>query len=176
MNCFQGSNLVFPPIRQDHSPRLRLQSLQIVFLKGVSDWITQPSCPLDLSALKAMSINSNTEILQCEKIQPALQTIVVLDFIPNDIKLSIDLASLPNFTRLRIGVSRGQAGRSVSETLATIASTNSIRKIIIFSTVLITNGLSLLLSFRCRERSMIVQYRSCFACMRKKWLHTVVID
>ncbi|KAJ7144371.1 hypothetical protein C8R44DRAFT_865306 [Mycena epipterygia] len=121
------SNLVLPPIRPDQLPRLRLQSLQIVFLKGVSHWITHPSCPLDLFALKALLISSNT----------ALQTIEALDFIPDEIEPTIDLSSSPNLTLLRTGVSRGQALRSVSEILATIAPTNSIRKIIIISAVLL---------------------------------------
>lgn len=153
VHCLQHGVEVFPPIPQCLA-LLRLQSLRIGFLGGVAYWFTHPWCPLDFSGLKAISISDNTDIIRWQKIQPALQTIEVLDFLayvcppppvrreprdlthihPKHVKPTIDLSSLPNLALLRINIFPDQAGPLISGTLATIAPTNCIRKIIISPT------------------------------------------
>ncbi|KAJ7144396.1 hypothetical protein C8R44DRAFT_973920 [Mycena epipterygia] len=139
LRCVQQGTGGWLPIPQRSAAPLKLESLWIPFLEDLSEWLTHPSCPFDFSGLKAIAIAGNTKILHWQKIQPALQTIRVLDFHAYHLYPHVDLSSLPNLTFLRIDVSPEEVGSLVSRTLITISPTSCIRKIVIASFSLITS-------------------------------------
>lgn len=81
-NSFSGAVLS----TQHSSSPIPLESLQILqslqtlqISRNIDRWLTHTLCPLDFSRLKALSILSNTEVLQSPTFLPAHRTIEVLD-------------------------------------------------------------------------------------------------
>ncbi|KAJ7720329.1 hypothetical protein B0H14DRAFT_3009054 [Mycena olivaceomarginata] len=88
-----------------------------------------PFCPLDFSALKTVSVGTNTEILQSDKFAPACQTIETLDLVASNTKPGLDLCSFPALQVLRMDPGGGWWW--AYDTLATITASSRILKIII---------------------------------------------
>ncbi|KAJ6578295.1 hypothetical protein B0H19DRAFT_1062804 [Mycena capillaripes] len=116
---------------QPSAAPIRLESLDLNTSvgEGLYDWLMHPFCPLDFSALKTVSVGSNTEILQSDKFAPARQTIETLELVASNIKPGIDLSSFPVLQVLRMDPGGGWLW--AYHTLATITASSRILKIII---------------------------------------------
>ncbi|KAJ7082755.1 hypothetical protein C8R44DRAFT_992128 [Mycena epipterygia] len=95
-------------LTQQSSSTIRLESLALRMKapSGVREWLMHPHCPLDLSGLSALSIYTNTELLDSPKFVTALRTIKFFDLVPEYTKPAIDLSSCNKLEELRITVSR----------------------------------------------------------------------
>ncbi|KAJ6555362.1 hypothetical protein DFH09DRAFT_1165247 [Mycena vulgaris] len=113
------------------SPPIQLESFQIAQEECVSEWLTHDLCPFDFSNLKALSLYTETDILRLPKFAPALQTIETLDFVTTDNYIPIDLSSLPNLSLLRIFVPSAAMWPVVHSTIAAVAPSSAIRRIVI---------------------------------------------
>ncbi|KAJ7089571.1 hypothetical protein C8R44DRAFT_818508 [Mycena epipterygia] len=118
----------FRPTPSSSSVRLASLDLREPVGDDLPDWLMHPYCPFDLSALKALSIGTNIELLGFRKFWPALQTIETLELEPDANKPIIDLSSFPSLELLRIYDS---AWPWIFATLSTITPSSRIRKIVI---------------------------------------------
>ncbi|KAJ6613799.1 hypothetical protein B0H10DRAFT_1951195 [Mycena sp. CBHHK59/15] len=130
VSYFPRSKERFYPSQLSAAP-IRLESLDLNTSvgEGLHDWLMHPFCPLDFSALKTVSVGSNTEILQSEKFAPARQTIETLELVASNIKPGLDLSSFPALQVLRMHPGGGWWW--AYDTLATITASSRILKIII---------------------------------------------
>ncbi|KAJ7486767.1 hypothetical protein FB451DRAFT_1228002 [Mycena latifolia] len=118
------------PLPRSRSPRIALESLRIVSVASLRNWLGDDLSPIDLSGLKMLSVDVGDEqILRWPNLTPALRTIEVLDFTPW-VEV-VDLSALPNLVLIRMTVEIGHMWQTARATLATIAAPSRIKRIVI---------------------------------------------
>ncbi|KAJ7697182.1 hypothetical protein B0H17DRAFT_1130491 [Mycena rosella] len=119
------------PMLLPRSAPIELESLRIITLDYIRDWMMHDLCPLDLSRLRVLSIGVHVELLRWQKFSPVLLTIEVLNVEIPWAYSAIDLSSLPNLMLLRILVPRPERWENALDAFSSIAVPNRIRKFII---------------------------------------------
>ncbi|KAJ7457851.1 hypothetical protein FB451DRAFT_1564154 [Mycena latifolia] len=118
------------PIPTRSAP-IALESLWILTLRYMSEWLMHDLYPLDISHLKLLSLDRATDqLLRWPKFAPALRTIEILDFAASFNTNVVDLSSLPNLVLVRIAVADDGCLMAL-DALSTISTPNCIRKIVI---------------------------------------------
>ncbi|KAJ7495303.1 hypothetical protein FB451DRAFT_1360155, partial [Mycena latifolia] len=130
--CFQPATLPVEPLTLSCSPHIALQSLHLLSLNCINEWLMHDLCPLDITRLKVLSLaHVYDEVLLWPKFAPALRTIEVLNLSFVHYSDVIDLSALPSLSIIRLSVSQSDSSWKLAlDTLSAIAGPNCIRKIV----------------------------------------------
>ncbi|KAJ7112210.1 hypothetical protein C8R44DRAFT_251108 [Mycena epipterygia] len=126
------------PTTPHPASQLRLESLNLKMISRIClrDWLMHPRSPFDLSGLKALSLDSDMDMLRFQNFGPALRTIRDLTLIPANHmytymkpSIAVALSSFSRLVYLRICV-YPYTWPWVFATLSTITVSNNIQKIV----------------------------------------------
>ncbi|KAJ7436443.1 hypothetical protein FB451DRAFT_1307380 [Mycena latifolia] len=108
---------------------ITLESLRLGCPRQCATWLTDPLCPLDLSALKVFSRPRHT-VHPWSRLVPAPRAIEVLDFAAMEDEI-LNLAWFPHLTLIRIEVINQPSLETAVRTLSSLPAANYLRRIVV---------------------------------------------
>ncbi|KAF7367320.1 F-box domain-containing protein [Mycena sanguinolenta] len=112
------------------SVRIVPESLKIDLSSNIDEWLNHDQCPIDISRLAVLAIDTRTAVLSWPRMVPSLQTIEALDLSSRGNGV-VDLSLLPNLLFLRIDSISWLSVQVALDTVATIPASSRIHEIIL---------------------------------------------
>ncbi|KAJ7478487.1 hypothetical protein FB451DRAFT_184890 [Mycena latifolia] len=121
------------PVPTCRPPLVGLESLQIVSVDYLRDWLMHDLCPSDFSRLKLLSFwYAHGAVLRSARFAAALRNLEVFDLVLWQSDDTLDLSTLPNLRLLRMRP-MSDSVQIILATLSMIPATSCIRRILLHS-------------------------------------------